>query len=164
MHNRKCNCPPHPLEPFIKYSPESQPQGGKWQKANPRTTLPPWHRHNQGRTRSAHREGGGGQETRPPSFKHTGLKDLQPRLQTTRWPANSRGLIYVRPPRISPLPTDLGVSPGARAQSWLAVEAASLLPFPAPKERGAESGKQSETGGQRTAIGEPGPWALSPEP
>lgn len=74
----------HPPEPFIKSSQESQPQGGQWQKANPSTTLPPWHKHNQGRTRSAHSGGRRrGQGTCPPSFKHTRLKILQTGSQTS---------------------------------------------------------------------------------
>lgn len=97
------------------------------------------------------REGGGDEGHVPPSFKHTGLlRTCKPaRKRVTTSPANPEGLIYIRPPRIW---TDPGVSPGARAQTWLAAEAASLLPFPAPKERGVEGGKRSETRGPADSV------------
>lgn len=132
--------------------------------------MPPWHRHNQGRTRSAHTGGRRGLGTCPPSFKHTRLlrtcKPVAKRVTTS--PANPGGLIYILPPRISPPPTDPGVSPGARAQFWLVAEAASLLPVPAPKrrgwqktrgsaDRGREAGALSSREGFPGRSGEPAP-------
>lgn len=78
----------HPPEPFIKSSPEFQPQGGQWQKANPGTTLPPWHRHNQGQ--GVPTPEGGGEEEHVPKFQTRGLRrsanraadQWQPRLPT----------------------------------------------------------------------------------
>lgn len=105
------------------------------------------------------REGGGGDKGHVPQVSNTlGLRSCKPApKRVTTSPANPRGLIYIRPPRISPPPTDPGVSPGARAQSWLAVEAASLLPFSAPKEReGLRGDKRSETRGPESIVREAG--------
>lgn len=104
-------------------------------------------------------EGGGGDKGHVPQVSNTlGLRSCKPApKRVTTSPANPRGLIYIRPPRISPPPTDPGVSPGARAQSWLAAEAASLLPFSAPKEReGLRGDKRSETGGPESSVREAG--------
>lgn len=99
------------------------------------------------------REGGGDKKHVPQVSNTLGLRTCKPaRKRVTRWPANPRGLIFIRPPRISPPPTDPGVSPGARAQSWLAAEATSLLPFPAPKGRGTEGGKRSESRGPADSV------------
>lgn len=67
----------------------------------------------------------------------------------------SRGS-YFHLPRLLPSQTDPGISPGARAQSWLGAEAASLLPFPASKGRGAEGSKRSKTRGPEDGVREPG--------
>lgn len=146
MHNRKCNYPPPSLwshSSRAARSPSHREASGRRLTPAP-LRLPGTDRHNQGRTRSVHTGGRRGRGTCPPSFKHTGLlRTCKPaRKRVTTSPANSEGLIYIRPSRVW---TDPCVSPGARAQSWLAAEAASLLPFPAPKERGVEGGKRSET-------------------
>lgn len=96
------------------------------------------------------REGGGKRNMSPQVSNTLGLRTCKPaRQRMTTSPANPGGLIYIRPPRVSPPPTGPGVSPGARAQFWIAAEAASLLPFPAPQGRGWQTVRDPGPSGQR---------------